>query len=86
MNGSRLMVAAFLAFLTNGATLLGVGQGSAGALARNIECKHLIAHHSQAAKPPNLLAGTPPVKARGAFPGPFALECPQSQRCPAMTA
>lgn len=30
MKGRKLMVVAFLAFLTNGSSLLGIGQGSAG--------------------------------------------------------
>ena len=33
MKGRRLMITAFLAFFTNGTSLLGLGQGSAGALA-----------------------------------------------------
>ncbi|MCE4052626.1 hypothetical protein [Pseudomonas sp. Au-Pse12] len=86
MKGHRLLITAFLAVFTNGASLLGVGQGSAGALARTIECNHLIAHHSQAAKPPALLAGNPPMKSRAAFPGPFALDCPPPRACPAMVA
>ena len=86
MKGRRLMITAFLAFLTNGASLLGLGQGSAGALARAIECNHQIAHHSQAAKAPALLAGNPPGKSAAAFPGPFTLDCPQPRLCPAMAA
>ncbi|MEL7550143.1 hypothetical protein AAGV37_09720 [Pseudomonas protegens] len=86
MKGRRLMITAFLAFFTNGTSLLGLGQGSAGALARAIECNHQIAHHSQAAKAPALLAGNPPRKSAAAFPGPFALDCPQARVCPAMAA
>lgn len=86
MKGRRLMITAFLAFFTNGASLLGLGQGSAGAVARTIECNHQIAHHSQAAKAPALLAGNPPGKSAAAFPGPFALNCPQARVCPAMAA
>lgn len=81
MSGGRLWVIAFLAFLTNGSSLLGAGQGSAGSLARTIECNHNIAHNIQTAKALVLLAGNPPSKSPGVFPGPFSVDCSALQMC-----
>ena len=49
MKGYRLWVIAGLALMTNGAALLGFGQGSVGALARAIEANHSIAHNIERA-------------------------------------
>ncbi|MGF6208975.1 hypothetical protein HKK52_02100 [Pseudomonas sp. ADAK2] len=81
MKGRRLWVIAFLAFMTNGASLLGVGQGSAGSVARAIECNHNIAHNIQTAKALGLLVGNPPLKARAGFLGPFQVDCSALGMC-----
>ncbi|KAF2394567.1 MULTISPECIES: hypothetical protein [Pseudomonas] len=81
MKGHRLWVIAFLAFMTNGASLLGIGQGSAGSVARAIECNHNIAHNIQTAKALGLLAGNPPSKVRGEFLGPFQVDCSALGMC-----
>ncbi|KOY03288.1 MULTISPECIES: hypothetical protein [Pseudomonas] len=81
MKGHRLWVIAFLAFMTNGASLLGIGQGSAGSVARAIECNHNIAHNIQTAKALGLLAGNPPSKVRAGFLGPFQVDCSALGMC-----
>ncbi|MFJ2682643.1 hypothetical protein ACIOYV_02750 [Pseudomonas sp. NPDC087342] len=81
MKGHRLWVIAFLAFMTNGASLLGIGQGSAGSVARAIECNHNIAHNIQTAKALGLLAGNPPSKVPGEFLGPFQVDCSALGMC-----
>ncbi|MCX7079458.1 MAG: hypothetical protein NTV76_08945 [Pseudomonas sp.] len=81
MKGHRLWVIAFLAFLTNGSSLLGLGQASAGSLARAIECNHNIAHNIQTAKALGLLAGNPPIKPKAALLGPFKVDCSALQMC-----
>ena len=73
--GTQALVIAFLAFMTNGASLLGIGQGSAGSVARAIECNHNIAHNIQTAKALELLVGNPPIKSNGEFFGPFQVDC-----------
>ncbi|MNF43719.1 hypothetical protein D3C81_1870650 [compost metagenome] len=84
MRGRKLWVVAFLAFLTNGASLLGVGQASAGSLARAIECNHNIARNIETAKAQGLLAGNPPSKSRSPFLGPFQLDCSALKMCSAL--
>lgn len=74
MNGSRLWVVGFLAVLTNGASLLGIGHGSAGSLAKRIECNHSIAHYIENTKALDVLAGAPPSKPRQLISGPFAID------------
>ncbi len=69
MKGYRLWVIAGLALMTNGAALLGFGQGSVGALARAIEANHSIAHNIERANSQGLLAGNPPIKAEVDFLG-----------------
>ncbi|WP_095053796.1 hypothetical protein [Pseudomonas sp. Irchel s3b2] len=81
MNGSKLWVIAFLAFMTNGTSLLGIGQGSAGSVARAIECNHNIAHNIQTAKALELLVGNPPIKSNGEFFGPFQVDCSALGMC-----
>lgn len=75
MKGYRLWVIAGLAFMTNGASLLGFGQGSVGGLARAIEANHSIAHNIERANALGLLAGNPPVKTPSGFLGPFEVDC-----------
>ncbi|POA16793.1 hypothetical protein C1886_25305 [Pseudomonas sp. FW300-N1A1] len=84
MRGRKLWVVAFLVFLTNGASLLGVGQASAGSLARAIECNHSIARNIETAKALGLLAGNPPSKSRSPLPGPFQVDCSALKMCSAL--
>ncbi|RON40844.1 hypothetical protein BK666_25450 [Pseudomonas frederiksbergensis] len=81
MKGSRLGVIAFLAVMTNGSSLLGMGQGSAGSVARSIECNHSIAHNIQTAKALGLLVGNSPLKERAGFLGPFQVDCSALGMC-----
>ncbi|MEX3777017.1 hypothetical protein [Pseudomonas sp. MYb118] len=81
MKGVRLWVIAFLAFMTNGSSLLGFSQGSAGGVARSIEANHNLAHNIETAKAMGLLTGNPPVKRQGDFFGPFQIDCSVLQMC-----
>jgi len=81
MKGHRLWVIAFLAFMTNGSSLLGIGQGSAGSVARAIEANHNIARNIENANAQGMLAGNPPVKRPGDFFGPFQVDCSVVQMC-----
>ncbi|MBY8934415.1 MULTISPECIES: hypothetical protein [Pseudomonas] len=84
MKGYRLWVVAGLAFFTNGASLLGIGQGSVGALARAIEANHTIAHNIERANTLGLMAGNPPVKVSADFLGPFEVDCMALGMCQAL--
>lgn len=46
---TRLLLLASLSLLTTLLALGGIGKGSAGAVARNIECSHKLAHHLELA-------------------------------------
>ena len=81
MKGHRLWVIAFLAFMTNGASLLGIGQASAGSVARSIEANHNLARSIETEKAMGLLAGNPPIKRQGDFFGPFQVDCSVLQMC-----
>ena len=81
MKGGKLWVIAFLAFMTNGASLLGIGQASAGSVARSIEANHNLARSIETDKAMGLLAGNPPVKRQGDFFGPFQVDCSVVQMC-----
>ncbi|MCX2898195.1 hypothetical protein [Pseudomonas mandelii] len=84
MKGVRLWVIAALAFMTNGASLAGIGQGSAGSVARSIEANHNMAHNIQTAKALGLLAGNPPIERQDDFFGPFQVDCSALQMCEAL--
>ncbi|OYQ28712.1 hypothetical protein B7L09_02840 [Pseudomonas mandelii] len=81
MKGGKLWVIAFLAFMTNGASLLGIGQGSAGSVARSIEANHNLARNIETAKSLGLLAGNPPIKRQDDFFGPFQVDCSVLEMC-----
>lgn len=81
MKGGKLWVIAFLAFVTNGASLLGIGQASAGSVARSIEANHNLARSIETEKAMGLLAGNPPIKRQGDFFGPFQVDCSVLQMC-----
>jgi len=84
MKGHRLWIIAFLAFMTNGASLLGIGQGSAGSLARTIEANHNMARNSENAKALDLLAGNPPLRNDAVAFGPFQVDCSAIGMCSAL--
>lgn len=63
MSGGKLWVTAGLAVLINGGSLLGVGQGSVGGVARSIECRHEIAHAIERSRAQSMVAGNRPERA-----------------------
>jgi hypothetical protein len=81
MKGRKLWVIAFLAFMTNGASLLGIGQGSAGSVARSIEANHNLARNIETQKAMGLLAGNPPIKRQVDFFGRFQVDCSVLRMC-----
>ena len=81
MKGHRLWVIAFLAFMTNGSSLLGIGQGSAGSVARTIEANHNIARNIENANAQGMLAGNPPIRNEGVVFGPFQVDCSAIGMC-----
>ncbi|KAB0507910.1 hypothetical protein [Pseudomonas moorei] len=81
MNRCKLLVVAFLAFITNGFSLLGIGQGSIGGVARAIEANHSIARNIETAKAMGMLAGNPPVEPESGFFGPFEVDCSMIGMC-----
>jgi hypothetical protein len=81
MKGRKLWVIAFLAFITNGSSLLGIGQASAGSLARSIEANHNLARNIETQKAMGLLAGNPPIKRQVDFFGRFQVDCSVLRMC-----
>ncbi|MFK9082811.1 hypothetical protein [Pseudomonas neuropathica] len=81
MNRCKLLVIAFLAFITNGFSLLGIGQGSIGGVARAVEANHNIARNIETAKAMGMLAGNPPIKSEESFFGPFQVDCSAIGMC-----
>ncbi|BFT63827.1 hypothetical protein [Pseudomonas moorei] len=81
MNRCKFLVIAFLAFITNGFSLLGIGQGSIGGVARAIEANHNIARNIETAKAMGMLAGNPPVEPESGFFGPFEVDCSMIGMC-----
>ena len=75
MNRCKLLIIAFLAFITNGFSLLGIGQGSIGGVARAMEANHNIARNIEIAKAMGMLAGNPPHEPDSGFFGPFQVDC-----------
>lgn len=57
---TRLLVLASLSLLTTLLALSGIGKGSAGAVARNIECSHKLAHHLNLAESLKRQRSSPP--------------------------
>ena len=57
---TRLVVLASLSLLTTLLALSGIGQGSAAAVARNIECSHKLAHHLDLAESLKRQRSSPP--------------------------
>lgn len=60
----KFWIVAALAILTNGYSLLGLAQGSAGALARTIECNQAMVRALAANLALKLQSGTPPARDR----------------------
>nr|WP_008066297.1 MULTISPECIES: hypothetical protein [unclassified Pseudomonas]EJN16982.1 hypothetical protein PMI35_06588 [Pseudomonas sp. GM78]NYU01129.1 hypothetical protein [Pseudomonas sp. SbOxS1] len=81
MNRCKLLVIAFLAFITNGFSLLGIGHGSIGGVARAIEANHNIARNIETAKAMGMLAGNPPITPDEGFFGPFHVDCSAIGMC-----
>ncbi|MDH0625708.1 hypothetical protein N5C38_24325 [Pseudomonas chengduensis] len=57
---TRLLMLASLSLLTTLLALGGIGKGSAGAVARNIECSHKLAHHLDLAESLKRQRSNPP--------------------------
>lgn len=72
LQNRNLLILAALAVMTNGLTLLGLNHGSAGALARNIECNSTMSRNIQVAESLKQLTGHPPCQPDKAFTGPFS--------------
>lgn len=64
MKGTQLWIVAFFAVITNGFSLIGLGQASSGGLARSIEAKHEIAYKIEMARTQMTMASNPPNKSR----------------------
>lgn len=71
LKNRNLLIIAALAIMTNGLSLLGFNYGSAGALARTIECNSKIAHNLQIAQNLKPITGNPPTRAAFAFASRF---------------
>lgn len=72
----KFWIVAALAILTNGYSLLGLAQGSAGALARTIECNQAMVRALAASLALKLQSGTPPARPQRWIPERFILDCP----------
>ncbi|MDA7087968.1 hypothetical protein PH586_16365 [Pseudomonas sp. SA3-5] len=72
LQNTHLLIVAALALMTNGFSLLGLNHGSAGALARNIECVSSISRNIQVAEMLKQLTGNPPCKPQMTSAGPFS--------------
>lgn len=75
MNRCKLLIIAFLAFITNGFSLLGIGNGSIGGVVRAMEANHTITRSIEIAKAMGMLAGNPPHEPESGFFGPFQVDC-----------
>ncbi|TWC28600.1 hypothetical protein FBY03_13525 [Pseudomonas sp. SJZ079] len=69
---TNLLIVAALALLTNGLSLLGLNHGSAGALARNIECNSSMSRNIRVAVSLEQLPANPPCRPDNSFAGPFS--------------
>ncbi|MGX5219682.1 MULTISPECIES: hypothetical protein [Pseudomonas] len=71
LKNRNLLIIAALAIMTNGLSLLGFNYGSAGALARTIECNSQIAHNLKVAQGLKPITGKPPSRVALAFANRF---------------
>ena len=72
----KFWIVAALAILTNGYSLLGLAQGSAGALARTIECNQAMVRALAANLSLKLMIGNTPASTKSWIPERFILDCP----------
>lgn len=72
LQNTHLLIVAALALMTNGLSLLGLNHGSAGALARNIECNSSMSRNIRVAVSLEQLIGNPPCLPDRTFAGPFS--------------
>lgn len=78
----KFWIVAALAILTNGYSLLGLAQGSAGALARTIECNQAMVRALAANLALKLQSGTPPARPQRWIPERFILDCRPETKTP----
>ncbi|KFX68071.1 hypothetical protein TMS3_0123025 [Pseudomonas taeanensis MS-3] len=74
LQNTPLLIVAALALMTNGLSLLGLNHGSAGALARNIECNSSMSRNIQVAVSLKQLIGNPPSPTNKSGTGRFSLD------------
>ncbi|MCY1553721.1 hypothetical protein D9M68_902320 [compost metagenome] len=67
LQNTNLLIVAALALMTNGFSLLGLNHGSAGAVARNIECNSAMTRNIQVAESLKQLTSNPPRKPEQTF-------------------
>jgi Co/Zn/Cd efflux system component len=72
LQNTPLLIVATLALMTNGLSLLGLNHGSAGALARNIECNSSMSRNIQVAVSLKQLPANPPCRPDNALASPFS--------------
>lgn len=73
LHNPNLLIVAALAVMTNGFTLFGLNHGSAGALARNLECNSNMSRSIQVAESLRQLTSYPPRIPEPGYTGPFLL-------------
>lgn len=71
---TNLLIVAALALMTNGLSLLGLNHGSAGALARNIECNSSMSRNIRVAASREQLIGSPPCPTNKSSTARFSLD------------
>ncbi len=74
LQNTPLLIVAALALMTNGLSLLGLNHGSAGAMARNIECNSSMSRNIQVAVSLKQLIGNPPSPTNKSGTGRFSLD------------
>lgn len=70
---TRLLMLTGMALLTTLLALCGIGKSSAGAVARNIECTHKLAHHLDLAESLKRQLNSPPPGRRESLSAHFVL-------------
>lgn len=73
LHNPNLLIVAALAVMTNGFTLLGLNHGSAGALARTLECNSNMSRSIEVGESLKRLVGYPPGHDGPNLSGPFLL-------------
>lgn len=72
LKNRNMLIVAALAVMTNGLSLLGLNYGSAGALARTIECNSNIARSIQVAEMLKQMSSQPPCRPELVFAEQFS--------------